>query len=197
MKQTFTVRYAYAIEPDLFWRSVFFNREYNARLLREACRFSSFDVVEDTILPDGRRTLKVRVTPGVHAPAALRKQVGDSTAFVEVGTLELEGLHAPRWITRLLLPKFMEISILTRLWLERTGPGQSDGVVEGELEARSAEALEFIREAILECYHRVAEGTDRWLRENRDRLTGQSPDVQKGMPAAFLYLNLKQLTPHS
>ncbi|MDC0669743.1 hypothetical protein [Nannocystis radixulma] len=197
MQQLFTVRYAYAVEPDLFWRRVFFDRGYNARLLREAHRFSSVDIVEETIHADGRRTRKARVTPGVDAPAALRKQVGDSTAFVELGTLEIEGPHAPRWITRLLLPRSAEISILTRLWLERTGPGQSVWVVEVELESRSAEALEFIGEEILECYHRVAEVTERWLRENHERLTGQSPDVQRGMPAAFLYLNLKQLTPHS
>ncbi|MCY1061138.1 hypothetical protein [Nannocystis sp. SCPEA4] len=178
MKQTFTVRYAHAIEPDLFWRSVFFDREYNERLLREVYRYWSWEIVEDTVLPDGRRTRKVRLTAGVNAPAALRKQAGDSVAVVEVGTLELEGPHAPMWITRYLVPRPMVFSLLTRFWLERTGPGQSDWVVEVELESRSAEALEVVRETLLESYPKIAEFTERWLREHRDTLADPSPDVQ-------------------
>ncbi len=66
----FTIRHPYAIEPDAFWRELFFDAEYNRKLYLEGLRFEGFEVLEETNPPDGRRTRKVHVKPRFEAPAA-------------------------------------------------------------------------------------------------------------------------------
>lgn len=164
----FTIRHPYAIEPEPFWREVFFDHEYNNKLYREGLQFEAFDIVEETDPPDGRRTRKVRVTPKIDAPAAIRKVLGDSVSYEEEGRLEVTGPNTPKWQARVLPSKLAEkTTIKASMWLERTGPGQSDRVAEFEIEVKifgvGGMVEKFLEKTMRESYQKAAEYTNRWL----------------------------------
>ncbi|MCY1061139.1 hypothetical protein [Nannocystis sp. SCPEA4] len=181
----FTIRYPFGIEPEQYWRDVFFDREYTETLWHEAYHVLAYDLVEETVMPDGRRTRTTRVTPKLDMPPTLRKQFGDSMAFVERGRFEIEGQNAPKWLVRLLPPRPVNISIEIEIRLERSGPGQSDWIVEVELASRDREVLEFLERTLRKGYQRAIEVTARWLQKRRDSPMSESPDAQPGFPSAF------------
>lgn len=167
----FTIRHPYAIEPEAFWREVFFDREYNEKLYREGLQFEAFDIVEETDPPDGRRTRKVRVTPKIDAPAAIRKVLGDSVSYVEEGRLEVTGPNTPKWLSKVLPSKLADKStIKAEMWLERTGPGQSDRVAEFDIEVKmfgvGGMVEKFLEKTMRESYQKAADYTNQWLRAN-------------------------------
>ncbi|HEY8378691.1 MAG TPA: DUF2505 domain-containing protein [Nannocystis sp.] len=168
----FTIRHPYAIEPEAFWRDVFFDREYNEKLYREGLRFEAFEILEETSPPDGRRTRKVRVTPTIDAPAAIKKVIGDSISYVEEGRLEITGPNTPRWISKVLPSKLADKStIKAEMWLERTGPGQSDRVAEFDIEVKmfgvGGMLEKFLEKSMRESYQKAAEWTNQWLRSRQ------------------------------
>lgn len=165
----FTIRHPYAIEPDAFWRELFFDAEYNRKLYLEGLRFEGFEVLEETNPPDGRRTRKVHVKPRFEAPAAMRSMIGDSMSYVEDGRLELTGPNTPRWISKV-LPSAMadKTRVTAEMWLERTGPGQSDRVATFEIEVKmfgvGGMVEKMLEKSMRENYQKAAEFTNEWIR---------------------------------
>jgi hypothetical protein len=168
----FTIRHPYAIEPDAFWRELFFDAEYNRKLYLEGLRFEGFEVLEETNPPDGRRTRKVHVKPRFEAPAAMRSMIGDSMSYVEDGRLELTGPNTPRWISKV-LPSAMadKTRVTAEMWLERTGPGQSDRVANFEIEVKmfgvGGMVEKMLEKSMRENYQKAAEYTNEWIRGRR------------------------------
>ena len=78
----FTLRHPYSIEPEAFWRDVFFDPAYNEALYRKALQFEAFKVIEETQGPDGRRARKMSVTPKIDAPGPIKSLLGDSVSYV-------------------------------------------------------------------------------------------------------------------
>lgn len=168
----FTIRHPYAIEPEDFWREVFFDHEYNKKLYLEGLRFEGFEILDETNPPDGRRTRKVRVMPKLDAPAAIRSIIGDSMSYIEEGRLEITGPNTPRWISKVLPSKLADKStVKAQMWLERTGPGQSDRVAEFEIEVKifgvGGMAEKFLEKSMRENYQKAAEWTNQWLRSRK------------------------------
>jgi hypothetical protein len=163
----FTLRHPYAIEPEAFWRDVFFDPAYNEALYRGALQFERFEVVEETSPPDGRRTRKAAVTPKLDAPAPIKKVIGDSISYVEDGRLELA---RPSWVSRITPSKLADkAKISAEMWLERTGPGQSDRVAEFDIEVKifgiGGLFEKFLEKTMRESYQRAADFTNQWIRE--------------------------------
>lgn len=164
----FTIRHPYNIEPEPFWRDVFFDREYNEKLYREGLRFEAFDILSETNPPDGRRTRKVNVKPHLDAPAAIRKVIGDSVSYIEEGHLELGGPQGPRWISRV-LPSTMadKTTVKAEMWLERTGPGKSDRVASFDVEVKifgiGGMFEKFLEKSMRDNYEKAAHYTNQWL----------------------------------
>ncbi|MDC0669744.1 hypothetical protein [Nannocystis radixulma] len=181
----FTIRYPCDIEPERYWREVFFDREYTETLWREAYNTFAYDLVEETIMPDGRRTRTARVTPKLDVPLALRKLIGDSMAFVERGRFEIEGPNAPKWVARLLPARPADILISIETRLERTGPGQSDRIAEVELACPNYQIVEFLESTLRKGLQRASEVTERWLQKHRDSPRSESLDAQTGLLSAF------------
>lgn len=168
----FTIRHPYAIEPDAFWRELFFDRAYNEKMYLEGLRFEGFEILEETSPPDGRRTRKVRVKPRFDAPAAIRGVVGDSMSYVEEGRLETAGPNAPRWISKVLPSALADKTKVTaEMWLERTGPGQSDRVANFEVEVKmfgvGGMVEKFLEKSMRENYQKAADFTNQWIRARK------------------------------
>lgn len=169
MATKFTLRHPYMIEPEAFWRDVFFDPEYNRKLYLEGLKFSAFDVLEETSPPDGRRTRKVRVAPRLDAPAAIKKVIGDSMTYVEEGRLETLGPNTPRWVSHVTPSTLADKTrVSTEFWLERTGPNQSDRVAQFEVEVKifgiGGMFEGFLKKSMEDNYAKAAEFTNQWLR---------------------------------
>ena len=93
----FSLRHPYAIEPDAFWREVFFDPAYNEALYREGLHFEAFKVLDESNPPDGRRTRKLAVKPKLDAPAAIKKVLGEQIR--NQGRLSRHGEHGDTEIT--------------------------------------------------------------------------------------------------
>lgn len=163
----FTLRHPYAIEPEAFWRDVFFDPGYNEALYREALQFEAFKVLEETTPPDGRRTRKMAVTPKLDAPGPIKKVLGDSVSYVEEGRLDLA---RPSWIVKVIPSKLADkAKITSEMWLERTGAGQSDRVAEFDITvtmfAVGGLFEKFLEKTMRESYQKATEFTNKWLRE--------------------------------
>lgn len=161
----FTLRHPYNVGPDAFWRDVFFDQAYNETLYREALEFEAFKVVEETHPADGRRTRKLAVTPKLDAPGPIKKVLGDSISYVEEGRLELT---RPSWVVRVIPSKLADkAKITSEMWLERTGPGQSDRVAEFDIEVKmfavGGLVEKFLEKTMRESYQKATEFTNRWL----------------------------------
>ncbi len=164
----FTLRHPYPIEPEAFWRDVFFDPAYNEALYREALQFESFKVLEETSAPDGTRTRKLAVSPKLDAPGPIKKLLGDSVSYVEEGRLDLA---KPSWITKVVPSKLADKSnIVSELWLERTGPGQSDRVATFDIEVKifgiGGMFEKFLEKTMRDSYQKVADYTHKWLKDH-------------------------------
>lgn len=163
----FTLRHPYQVGPDTFWREVFFDPTFNERLYREALEFEAFKIVEETTEPDGRRTRKMAVTPKLDAPGPIKKILGDSISYVEEGRFDLA---RPSWIVRVLPSKLGDkAKITSEMWLERTGPGQSDRVAEFDIEVKMFAIgglfEKFLEKTMRDSYQKATDFTNQWLRD--------------------------------
>jgi hypothetical protein len=103
----FSLRHPYSIEPEAFWRDVFFDPAYNEALYREALHFEAFKVLEETSPADGRRTRKLAVKPKIDAPGPIKAMLGDSVDYVEDGRLDPS---RRAWITKVIPSKLADKS---------------------------------------------------------------------------------------
>ena len=163
----FTLRHPYSIEPEAFWRDVFFDPAYNEALYRKALQFEAFKVIEETQGPDGRRARKMSVTPKIDAPGPIKSLLGDSVSYIEDGHLDLA---KPSWVVKVLPSKLADKStIRSEMWLERTGPGQSDRVANFDIEVKifgvGGMFEKFLEKTMRDSYQKAADFTNLWLRE--------------------------------
>ncbi|MBA3548605.1 MAG: DUF2505 family protein [Nannocystis sp.] len=161
----FSLRHPYMIEPEAFWRDVFFDPAYNEALYREGLHFEAFKVLEESNPPDGRRTRKLAVKPKLDAPGPIKKILGDSIDYIEDGRLDIS---RPAWITKVIPSKLADkVNIHNEFWLERTGPGRSDRVASFDIEVKifglGGIFEKFLEKTMRESYQQAADFTNLWL----------------------------------
>jgi hypothetical protein len=167
----FTLRHPYAIEPEAFWREVFFDPEYNSKLYLEGLRFEGFTTLEETNPPDGKRTRKVKAKPRLDAPGPIKAMIGDSVSYVEEGRLEPGGPNGPKWVSRVIPSAMTEkTTVNVTMWLERTGPGQSDRVAEFDVTVKGfggGLVEKFMEKSMRDNYQKAADWTNQYLRARK------------------------------
>ncbi len=161
----FSLRHPYLIEPEAFWRDVFFDPAYNEALYREGLHFEAFKVLDETSPADGRRTRKLAVKPKLDMPGPIKAMLGDSVDYVEDGRLDPS---RPMWITKVIPSKLADkVSITNEFWLERTGPGRSDQVASFEVNVKifglGGVFEKFLGKTMRESYQKAADFTNQWL----------------------------------
>ena len=163
----FILRHPYAIEPEAFWRDVFFDPAYNEAMYLKALKFEGMKVLEDTTSETGRRARKMAMSPKLDAPGPIKKLLGDSISYIEDGHLDPT---KPSWVVKVLPSKLADkTSIQSEMWLERTGPGQSDRVAAFDIEVKifgiGGMFEKFLEKTMRENYQQAADFTNVWLRE--------------------------------
>lgn len=163
----FTLRHQYHVGPDTFWREVFFDPAFNERLYREALQFESVKILEENVEADGRRTRRMAVTPRLDLPAPIKKVLGDSVSYVEEGRYDLA---RPSWIVRVIPSKLADkANVTSEMWLERTGPGQSDRVAEFNIDVNmfmiGGLFEKTLEKTMRDSYQKATDFTNAWLHE--------------------------------
>ena len=163
----FTIRNTFDTDVDTYWRSLFFDPEYNARLYREALGFKSFELVELTGEPGGPRTRTMRTEPAAEAPAIVRKLIGDSLTYTETGSWDP---GTKLWTYRIVTNKLAEkVYIGGRLWAEPRGATQCERIAEVEVRVKvlgvGGAVEKFIEKTTRDSYVKASAFTNAYIAE--------------------------------
>ena len=167
MATHFTIRHTFPIDVDTFWAKVFFDEEYNRRLYTEALGFTGFKQLEKKEDADGAIRRKIWMEPRFDAPAVLKKVVGDSLSYTELGRFDPK---TKKWHYEITPSRYPEkITIRGDFWAEARGEKQIERICTVEIDARIfgiGGALEgYIEKQTKESYEQTAAFTRKWIAE--------------------------------
>ena len=123
-----TLRDAFEVDADKFWRDVFFSRAFQERMYREALGCSSVEFLDEKGDQQSGVARRLRFTQRVDAPAPVRKIFGETTSMEEDGRFDPA---TRRWRFRMIPDRMADkIDITGETWLEERGPGRVERVSE-------------------------------------------------------------------
>src|SRR3954471_7513180 len=123
-----TVRDAFDVDADRFWRDVFFSRTFLERMYKEALGADQVDFLAEQGDVASGKTRKLRFSQRVDAPAPVRKLFGETTSMEEDGRFDPA---SKRWKFRMIPDKMADkIDITGETWLEEKGAGKVERVTE-------------------------------------------------------------------
>jgi Protein of unknown function (DUF2505) len=160
-------RHVFDTDIDTFWNKVFFEQDFNERQYRDALKFKSWELLELTGEPGGKRTRKVRTEPSSDAPAVVKKLIGDSIAYVEEGTFDPA---TKVWSFEIITSKMSDkVKIKGRLWVEPKGDKKIERIIECDIEVKIfgvGGAIEsFIEKTTKDSYEAAAKFTNQYVHE--------------------------------
>lgn len=83
----FQITSIFRVSPELFWRDLFFDADYNAGLY-QALGFPHFEVQRLDREPNGTVHRRLRVVPLIKAPLIIRRKLEDRFFYIEEGTFD-------------------------------------------------------------------------------------------------------------
>jgi hypothetical protein len=163
----YTIKHAFNISADDFWKKLFFDPEYNRALFEGHLGFSLFKVLTLDTMPDGTVHRKTECAPKVELPAAAKKIFGDNASYIEDGRFDPKTQR----FTVDVLPKVGGDKIKTRvvMWVEKKGDKQVDRIVEVDNSVKvfgiGGMLESFIEKQTRANYDAAATFTQRWIQE--------------------------------
>lgn len=127
----FTLSHEIHCTPERFWQ-VFFDRDFNNWLFRDALGFNEFNVIEQSAGP--AITRKVKGSPKVDLPGPIRKILGDRFGYEEEGRFDPA---TQRWSWKMkpsAMADKMKMEGVVRC--EAAGPGKCRRVADITIEAK-------------------------------------------------------------
>jgi hypothetical protein len=124
------IRDTFDLSADTFWERVFFDREYQLRMYREALGCSYVEILEASGEGEasGPRTRRLVFQQPVNAPAAVQKLFGNAMRMEERGHFDPV---RQRWHFQMIPDQMPDrLKIAGETWLEPAGPGQIQRVCE-------------------------------------------------------------------
>jgi hypothetical protein len=123
-----TVRDAFDVDAERFWRDVFFSHAFQERMYREALGCERVDFLDESGDPASGVSRRVRFVQRVDAPAPVRKIFGETTTMEEDGRFDPK---SKRWRFRMVPDRMADkMDITGETWLEERGPGKVERVCE-------------------------------------------------------------------
>jgi hypothetical protein len=128
----FTLRHSINCSTDRFWE-VFFDRDFNLTLFRDALGFPEFDIIEQTE-KDDELVRVVRGRPKMNMPKAVMKLLGDSFGYEETGRLDRK---TQQWSWTMKPNQLADkLHNSGRLWVEPAGDDKCTRIAEMESGAK-------------------------------------------------------------
>src|SRR5207244_377462 len=116
------IRDPFDISAEAFWRDVFFSREYQERMYKEALDCESVEFLEESGDTPAGRTRRLAFRQRIDAPAAIRKIFGDTTKMEERGRFDVD---TKRWRFEMIPDRMADkIRITGETWVEPAGEGK-------------------------------------------------------------------------
>ncbi len=123
-----TVRDAFDLDAERFWRDVFFSRAFLERMYREALGADKVEILGESGDTASGVTRRLRFSQKIDAPAPVRKIFGETTSMEEDGRFDAS---TRRWKFRMIPERMADkIDITGETWLEERGPGKVERVCE-------------------------------------------------------------------
>lgn len=113
------IRDTFDVSPETFWEKIFFDREYQERMYKEALDCASVQILESK--SDGDRARRLVFAQRVDAPGPIRKLFGETTTMEERGKLDPQ---TKRWRFEMIPDRMPDkIRITGETWVEPAGAG--------------------------------------------------------------------------
>lgn len=163
----YTIRHTFNTDIDTFWDKIFFDPEYNDALFKQHLGFTEYEVLELDRKEDGSVTRRVRAVPKAEVPKAVKKVIGDSVGYTEVGRFDprTRRFHVE------VIPNAAADKIKTKLsmWVEPRGDKHVERFVEVENEVKIfgvGKVVEgVIEKQTRDNYGRAADFTNQWIKD--------------------------------
>lgn len=128
----FTLKHEINCPEERFWE-LFFDKEFNSKLFLEGLGFPAFETLELTESDDSIRR-RVRGTPKMDVPGAVKKVLGDSFGYEEDGTWN----RASKIWTWIMIPNKLQgkLSNKGKVTIEKVGDDKVRRIAEIEIEAK-------------------------------------------------------------
>jgi hypothetical protein len=126
-----TIRDTFETSPAAFWDAVFFDREFQTRMYREALGCPYVEILEQSQEPSGARTRRLVFQQRLQAPATIQKLFGDAMRMEERGKFDPQ---RQRWQFQMVPDQAADrIRISGETWLEPADQGRVTRVCELDL----------------------------------------------------------------
>jgi hypothetical protein len=124
--KTITVRDAFDVDAERFWRDVFFSRPFQERMYKEALGCTRVDFLDESGDPKQGATRRLRFVQPTDAPAPVRKIFGEATTMEEDGRFDAA---SQRWRFQMIPDRMADkMDITGETWLEAKGAGKVERV---------------------------------------------------------------------
>jgi hypothetical protein len=165
----YTIKHTIETDVDTFWKSLFFNEEFNRAFYVDYLEFTKYEVLEARTDPDGTVHRRVDCTPKLELPAPVRKFFGGDVGFIEAGRYDPK---AKKYFVQA-LPRMVPDRIKTssEVWVEPAGDKRCERIVtiDNTVKAFGLGTLieGFIEQQTRELYQHMTEFTNHWIREQK------------------------------
>lgn len=124
----------YLMTVDRFWDDLFFDETFTAGLYRDGLGFDGYDLISETIDPNGNRQRTIKVFPRLDMPGPVKRLLGNRFYYLETGRYDAA---RKRWVADMSIPKVgTRLSLRTTMWLESRGDEESDRYAEIEVNVK-------------------------------------------------------------
>ena len=160
----------YNMTVEEFWSAVFFDPDFNDHLHFKGLGFSDYEIVEDRVESDGRRSRILKAHPKTPIPKPLQRLLGKSISYIEHGEYDP---NARAWTTRVELPKIgRKLQIESTMSFTPKDEFSCTRTVIFDVQANIfgiGRILEkFTESALRDNYELARRATNAWFAQNRD-----------------------------
>lgn len=152
-------------DVETFWSKIFFDEGYNQALFSGELGFTAYEVRESKTQPDGKVQRTIFAQPPVVLPPAIKKVLGDLSAYTESGVYNPATGHYTVAVT----PGAAADKVKTNVdvWVEARGDKQCERIVEVDSQVKifglGKVVEKFIEQQMRSTYDAAAVFTNKWI----------------------------------
>lgn len=160
-----TIKHRFAVSKKNFWEKVYFNGDYTQGLFLEGMNCESFEVLSESGSLDTKLERKIKSTPRVDMPKALKKVLGDAISYTESGLYDSSTGRYCFEVKTSALPDKIKISGI--YWVEEVGENEVERICELTFEVKVFGVGKMIEQFIAKQYvdnqEKAANFTKAWI----------------------------------
>ncbi len=145
-----TIKHRFPVSKETFWQKVYFNGDFTKGLFLEGMNCESFEVLSQSGSVDTKLERRIKSTPRVDMPKALKKVLGDAVSYTESGTFDASTGRYTFKVATSALPDKIKISGI--YWVEEVGDNEVERVCELTFEVKVFGVGKLVEQFIAQSY---------------------------------------------